>query len=384
MAKSASFTLPAGVDLSVEDNKLNVRYDGDVSLEQSMGLELGSVTAGGDLHVALEKITGALSAGGKLSLEGAVDASSIEAPTLTLPDGASVQTLNVAGDLTASDVTVTDATIGGNVKAGTINATGTVTISGTVEVTKITGRVVEISGATLKAKAISATERITIGPGKLQIDVVVAPEVTFDAGASGRITVIESRNDRGASKIKGGLSASDYEEIMGGADEFLAARGVAPLGAEDADATQIPDEVEEPQADEPEAEEPEAEEPAAEEPVVDEAPVVDEDFGEEEDEDPLSVSIDDLEPIGASVDEELLGKLEAAMTKIRSLYKAGDEPPAVTQLGAYIDSRELDDLRENITGIWNGLLTFHQKKGIRPHHQVTHAFNVIHGLVQEA
>ena len=121
MAKQSSFTLPAGVDLSVDDNKLNVQYDGDVTLEQSMGLELGSVTAGGDLSITLDRITGALKSGGTLTLQGEIDATSVEAPSLTLPGGASVRTIATDGDLTAGDLKAVDVSVGGKVEEAALD-----------------------------------------------------------------------------------------------------------------------------------------------------------------------------------------------------------------------------------------------------------------------
>ena len=80
---------------------------------------------------------------------------------------------------------------------------------------------------------------------------------------------------------------------------------------------------------------------------------------------------------------DLHERLSDALGRIISCYEGTDLPPAVTELQELVEQRDYDALRANITEVWNGLLGFHQKRGIRPHHQVTHAFNVIHGLVQE-
>ncbi|TNE88827.1 MAG: hypothetical protein EP330_13315 [Deltaproteobacteria bacterium] len=377
----ARFTLPAGVDLSVADDKLNVRYDGDVSLEQSMGLELGTVEAGGDLHIALERITGSLKAGGSISLEGTIDAESISAPSLSLPGGASVRNIQTDGDLEAGDLHAREVSVGGQVKAGVIAATGAVAVGGNVAAEKISARTVTLTGGSIRAKAIEASESIKIGAAKLQVDVLIAPKVEIDPTASGRVTVIESYNERGASKIKGGLSVADYDEIIGGADEFLQERGVAKLG-EAATVENEPEDIAEDEAEDEPEEAPAEESPTIEEPApleVADIPVDDED-----DEDPLSVSVEDLEPVEQPADDGLSEKLAEAMEKIRSCYSAGEAPPAVEELGSYIDAGSYDELRGTITQIWTGLIDFHQRKGIRPPHQVTHAFNVIHGLVQEA
>jgi hypothetical protein len=54
----------------------------------------------------------------------------------------------------------------------------------------------------------------------------------------------------------------------------------------------------------------------------------------------------------------------------------------VEQLTALIETRDYDALRLNIDSVWNELLKYHQKRKIRAHHQVTHAFSLIHMLVQ--
>ena len=78
----------------------------------------------------------------------------------------------------------------------------------------------------------------------------------------------------------------------------------------------------------------------------------------------------------------MYGQLAEAMSRISTCYEGGDVPPAVNELQLLVEQRDIDALRDNITEVWNGLLSFHQKRGIRPHHQVTHAFNQIHGLIQ--
>ena len=79
----------------------------------------------------------------------------------------------------------------------------------------------------------------------------------------------------------------------------------------------------------------------------------------------------------------LYDQLVEAVTKINSCYDDMDVPQAIQDLQKLIEAKDYPNLRTNITEVWNGLLGYHQTKGIRPHHQVTHAFNVIHGLLQK-
>jgi hypothetical protein len=102
----------------------------------------------------------------------------------------------------------------------------------------------------------------------------------------------------------------------------------------------------------------------------------------------LSLSLDDLEPLmeqalaGQGANDDLQHRLVDALARINASYDSADLPPAVEELRHLVEQRDYASLRQSITEIWNGLLGFHQKRGIRPHAQVTHAFNVIHGLLQ--
>lgn len=291
MSKRPTFVLPAGLELDLTDETISIRYDGDVHIEDIGNRRIEEIHAGGDIEIQLEKITGRLVAGGVLTLTGDVDAEHLHA------------------------------------------------------------REVVLGRNPIRCKAISATQRITIGPARLSVDCIIAPEIQIAPKASGRVTVIESHNDRGATKIKGGFSLADYDDMFGNADEFLAERGLEPL----------PDPVEEPPTEVPE---------------------------EEDVEDPLSLSIEDIEPIverahaDAPDEDQLQLQLSDALERITSCYEGGELPPAIAELQVLVEKQDYDALRQNITEVWNGLLGFHQKRGIRPHHQVTHAFNVIHGLVQ--
>ncbi|MCB9687328.1 MAG: hypothetical protein H6738_14005 [Alphaproteobacteria bacterium] len=323
MAKT-TFVLPAGLNLDVSGDQLDIRFDGDVELESTLGRSLGIVEAGGNLTVRVaEPVTGDLRAGGTLTVEGEID----------------------AGHLHGAEVVLG--------KHG------------------------------IKCRAISATHKITIGPANITAEVIIAPEVVIDPKAQGRVTVIESRNERGATKIKGGFGLADYEDMFGNSAEFLAQRGLSPLG----EGGPAPAPAERPSR-AAKTREPEAPAPAPAPP----APPAPAPAEEEDTDDPLSLSFDDLEPLvdpgnakpaeASSSQDDLHQRLSEALGRILACYEGTDVPPAIDELRDLVAQRDYDALRQNITEVWNGLLGFHQKRGIRPHHQVTHAFNVIHGLVQ--
>jgi hypothetical protein len=345
MSKPPPFALPAGLEIELAGDVLSIGYEGDVHLEQSLGRTLGEVFAGGDLTVQLDVITGQLRCQGRLELRGRIEADTLH------------------------------------------------------------GREVIIGDTEVRCRAISADERIVIGQSRLQVDVILAPEIVFDPKASGRVTVIESHNDPGPTKIKGGFSLQEYEEVFGDATAFLTERGVTPLDGEPPPRAPAPKPT-------PRAKPEKAASTAAAVPTPAPAPtpappstpapapargaaITPAPLGprtnpplrraEEETADPPSLSIDDLQPItDADQEDDLHPKLLEQVKRVASCYDGKEMPPAVGQLRELVEARNYDRLRENITDVWNGLLSFHQRKGIRPHPQVTHAFNVIHGLMQDS
>lgn len=364
------FVLPDGVEIEISGEDLTLRYDGDIVLSSSIKPYRMSVHAGGDLVISCDTRLGTLSAGRQVFL------------------------------------------------------------SGRLEAERVHGRYVVIDTGSVSCRAISATHSIRVGKAKLAVDAVVAPQIEIASDASGRVTVIESHNERGTSKIKGGFSLEEYEELFGSAETFLADRGLESLGTPpppseleippiQRDDTVPPPMVTE-SASDPDQEDvltdaavaetlPE-EEPIAEEitPLFSEESANEEfiygtdqadllasmadDLGpigdDEEIDDPLSIAMEDLEPVELEPDppteeDHLHPRLIDAVNRISSCYQGAEMPPALSELRDLVDERDYARLRGNITDVWNGLLNFHQQRGIRPHHQVTHAFNVIHGLVQE-
>ncbi len=326
MAKRPAFSLPPGLKLELTDTKMSIEFDGDINLDQDLGRTIDEIRATGDITVKLDKVTGKLFAG------------------------------------------------------------GTLTVMGEVAAERLHGAEVILGRQTILCRAITADKRITIGASKLAVDVIMAPEINLDPKAAGRVTVIESHNERGATKIKGGFSLADYDDMFGDAEGFLAQRGLVPLGEGPARVTASDDTLDD--SNEIAGSADSSTDGANERPTLDRSdpPTTPHD---EDIDDPLSLSLDDLEPLveagqesGVENGSDLHDRLADALGRITACYQGSDMPPAVDELRDLVEHRDYDALRQNITEVWNGLLGFHQKRGIRPHHQVTHAFNVIHGLVQ--
>ena len=333
MAQRPRFTLPATLKLDVTPDGIVIEFPGDVEIEQDLGFGVQSIVASGDLTIKLASVNANLRCGG---------------------------TLRVLGDV-----------LGG----------------------QLHGREVLLGEQTIQCVSISADHRLVMGAADITADALIAPELHLDPEAHGRVTVIESLNDPGATKIKGGFSVLDYDDMFGNADAFLSQRGLSPLGA-----------VAPPAAPPRSAAEPypapltdELEEPTG--PRIQPAPVrstppLPSRSPPEDEEDPLSLSLDELEPMVAVTpppepsppppkeNPKLQRGLEEALGRIVRCYEGAELPPSVRELRELVEEHNYDGLRASITDVWNGLLTFHQRRGIRPHHSVTHAFNVIHQLVQ--
>ncbi|MFK7929311.1 MAG: hypothetical protein AB8H79_14045 [Myxococcota bacterium] len=162
--------LPADLDLDLDDeHSLVLRYPGSLHLAQTFGRAMASVHVGGNLVLDLDEVNGICVAGGSL--------------TTTSP----------------------------------------------VEATRLTAGTLLIGSGVVRAAALAASEKIIIGKCTLKVDVIIAPIIEIHPEAKGRVTVIESRNDRGPTKIKGGFTLQEYEELFGDSEEFLADRSVCPL-----------------------------------------------------------------------------------------------------------------------------------------------------------
>jgi hypothetical protein len=262
------FRLPEGIRLDLAAGRIDIDYDGDVEIEHDLGLPLGTVRAGGDLTIKLGRVTGKLTAGGVLRVRGSVEATTLHA------------------------------------------------------------REVVLGRQPVRCRAITADQRITIGAADLTVDVILAPEIAIDAKASGRVTIIESANERGPTKIKGGFSLADFEDTFGQSVAFLAERGVRPLPGRD---------------------------------PSDRAP---------------SASEAEREP----ADPELHRSLTDALARIAACYDGGG-PPEVEELRRLVDREDYEALRGGLGDAWNAVLGYHRQRGVRPHHQVSYAFNLLHGLM---
>jgi len=169
MTTASSFILPQGVRIAVGGNSLVIRHPGDVVLEQTLGRQLSSVEAGGDLTLRVPTAQGALQAGGILTAECPVDAHELR------------------------------------------------------------GTEVRLTRGPVRAKAIVASKRIVIGSIELAVDIVSAPEVIFAPDAKGRIQVLDTPSPTPPPGVRGCRTPSQWRNTDGDIAAYFARRSVEPL-----------------------------------------------------------------------------------------------------------------------------------------------------------
>lgn len=329
--------IPADLELDLSDpHTADVRYPASITLAQTFGRQLGSVWAGGDL--------------------------TLQVPTVT----------------------------------GTCVSQGVLRTGADIEATRLTGRELHLTGNSIRARALSATERIVIGAARLKVDVIIAPIIEIHSKASGRVTVIESRNERTPTKIKGGFTLTEYNELFGDAEEFLAQRGVVPLDqlgpVDDLEEIEVLPEhaLEEVEAEVVEMQDSETLEPS----TLDLLPpaeidIANEDAGIIEEPSRLpprapppepppieKVQLDDPAAIAwyAKVDEVVDG--------IEFAYD-DSAPEPLAELRSVVSSRRREALTHGLVSVWCEVVRHHRhnREPMRP--QIAHGFRVLNDLVNQ-
>lgn len=491
---------------------------GGLEVAGHVGVE--ALEVGGNLRAAAGVTSGQVAVLGALSTGGDLTARSVQASGLSVGGGMQISeklstdgALEIGGDVAINELSAGDLTLGGKVLATRLVASGTLTTRGEVQADRLSAGTVRIESGSVRVKVIEASNAVHVGPVKVRSDIIIAPTVSLDPGASGRVSVVESLADVGPSKIKGCLSLEDLDDLFGNADQFLADRKVARLGEapvaaggadlemeiddsgsllpeDEDDATRAAGEepmlepeiedseeveaVEEVDAEEDEADEetrPEdgaadeaeldaaledalesvegsevdidisvqlsgdspAEQAAAAEVVPDNGSESDDLFGwadqmlhevvaqdaihhpdaEQETGGVAAVRVDDAVPPeaeseelieeapsealqelaeveeleeedpAAQDDDPLHGQMQDTINRIVTCYVHSEMPPAVTRLRELVEARDYGRIRADITDIWNQLLKFHQKRGMRIQPQVTTTFNTINSLVRK-
>ena len=292
MASNGAFVLPAGVKLTLDGDALSIDNPGDIVIEGLPAQKLKTLTSGGDV-------------------------------TLTPPKSVTLDSIHAPE--------------------------GIVTIKGRVTVDFIDAADVEFAGGTLKAKVIKASNQAVLSGTKLEADVVVAASVDISPDLKGRATAIQSDNELGAHKLKGGFDLSEFVSLMPGGAELLEAHGIAV-------------------------------------PEVDDDDDDDDDDDEDEDEDDEDDDDDGAragpESPAAEVPDDLRDQVEEALGKIQAAYE-DEQPPPIVLLAKLVIDGDFVGLKVQINTIWSDLLKHHQQTGLYISNTVTHMFQTIQLLMRK-
>ena len=401
------FVVPEGVVFLIEDDGVTIENQGDIELhtdfggrklkrivssEGSIALHLGgsaglldaagSITVGGALNAASVASGGALVVAGNAAV-GQLRAASVEVAgnlsggqhiatgNVSVAQDLEVTSLHAGGDVRVGRAAVVaglhagrNLEIGGNAQLAALHIGGDATFGGNVTAGTIRASTVSIGGGTVIARGIQGSTRVSVGPAKLTVDAILAPEVNLDARANGRVTVVESHSELAESRIKGGFRLADYAEMFGSVSTFLSERGLTPMDADVPEpAVQAPRPVAPPVV-------------AIAKAVVEAPKGVVEVVKEAAEQAPAD------DPAGAA-EHPLHPQLTSAVQRIAECYVDGDVPDAVVHLGNLVEGRRYSEIRGEITQIWSELLKHHQKKGIRILPQVTTTFNSVNSLVKK-
>jgi len=138
--------------------------------------------------------------------------------------------LRVSGPIQSQELTIEgSATLGGRTHADEILAVGLVQCEADIVSRRIRGGVVRLLGATSAVRAVQGADEIQVGAGRIQADGLIAPASHLHPQTSGRVTLLESRNELGPNSVKGCLGLTDLDEVFGGAAPFLDERGLVSL-----------------------------------------------------------------------------------------------------------------------------------------------------------
>ncbi len=392
------FVVPEGVVFNFESDGVVIENRGDIVLHTNFGLTLKRVVSSeGSIEIHAPVTCGTIRAAGHVAIHGSLTA---EGP------------VHAGGDVVVSE----------SAAAPRVDAGGAVQIGGNAALGTVRARSVQFGGAQVAARGVQGWSRVALGDGKLTIDAVVAPEVVFSPSNSGRVTVVDSNNELTPSAVKGCFRLSDYAEMFGDPTTFLGERGlvrladapaagdpVAPPSPEPAVAARppaspvpapvsaaapAPVEAPAPPAPPAPAAEPVAAEPVAAAaepsqpvapppapPLVARASVYAEDDG--------AIGLPEIE-VEASVDvvpsrpvHPSHAQVEKAVARVLEAYAGAELPPAVERLNTLVSQHAYDTIRTEIATIWQELLRFHHKKGLRMPTAVTTTFNTVNSIVKK-
>lgn len=286
--------IPAAATLTVVDGLLQIRHQGDIVLDQGLGPRISLIQSGGDVVLRLPTTTGSVLANGTLRITGAVDADTLRAREIILGD------------------------------------------------------------QPVRARAIIATERLTIGAAHLTVETIVAPEIRLHPEIAGRVLLLEHRDPLGPHNLQGALRLPQFAARHPDAVRFLQERGLPHLARliEQRQAESAP----RPDAAVTRPEPPRADPPRPPPVARTVAPATGRSARER------WFPLDQPPIASAELPERELSRVQSAVSRMLSAY--GDDPPAeVETLAVLVDQRRWPELAGNLEAIWLSLIRRHTQGG---------------------
>jgi hypothetical protein len=220
VSENEKLVIPAGVQFDLSGDGVSIEYAGDILLQGEHLKPVGRVisTEGSVQIQGSMKVGHIESQRGSVSITGDITVGTITASANVVLDG-QIR----FGSINASGIEV----IEGSVEGTLLQASENIELRGTIDVANIRAPKISVQTGSLTAKALESTESITLGSASLQIDVVIAPDVRVDPETTGRVAVIESQNDLGPNGIRGAFNLKEFAQFTGQNPElFLSERGV--------------------------------------------------------------------------------------------------------------------------------------------------------------
>ena len=220
MSENEKLVIPAGVQFDLSGDGVSIEYAGDILLQGEHLRPVGRVVSTkGSVQIQGSMKVGQIeSQRGSVSISGEITVGSISASDRVVLDGAIR-----FGSIKASGIEVIDGSIEGTL----LQAAENIELRGTADVSNIRAPKIVVRTGELTAKALESSESISLGNAKLQVDVVVAPDVQVDPETTGRVAVIESNNNLGPNGIRGAFRLKEFAQFTGQNPElFLSERGV--------------------------------------------------------------------------------------------------------------------------------------------------------------
>lgn len=221
---SDRLVLPEGARVEIVEGGIALEHTGDITLGALGGgpfLRLRST--GGSITLHGEHVFGEIVAEGSVRVEG-----SITAKRLVSKSG----DVTVHGTIEAGEVIATNGSVAlrGDSTVRTITAGDELHVEGKIRARSLSGARVRLEAATCDLKGVEGSESVHLGAAAYTVEVVIAPTVTCEPAASGRINVLECTNTPGQNDLKGKFRLAEYAEFTGVDPlEFLEGRGVKPL-----------------------------------------------------------------------------------------------------------------------------------------------------------